>query len=356
MTLQELVLRNTPIYVGDEALNRLKDFLLERNRIFFLADFRTMRKCLPIIETLLPEEKEVHTLVIQEGERFKNINTCLLLWKQLQELEAGRNDLFVNVGGGVVCDIGAFVATTFKRGMDFINVPTSLMAMSDAAIGGKSGVDLENVKNQVGLFTDPLAIYIYPGFLKSLDRRQLINGFAEIIKHALIADTGLWKDISNLPDPASLTAEMLNKSVKVKVDIVADDFKEKNKRKILNFGHTIGHALESYSLKHDQHPILHGEAVALGMICEIYLSTQKNGLSNAVLEKVSKYIFKYFTKYSFSINAIPELIKLIRQDKKNIDDKISLSLLKEIGKCDYDVFCTEADIVTALNVYHDLKF
>ena len=293
MSLQKLTLRETSVFIGDEAMSALTDFLLTRNRIFFLADFRTMRKCLPLIESLLPVEKEVHTLVIQEGERFKNLNTCLLLWKQLQQLEAGRNDLFVNVGGGVVCDMGAFVASTFKRGMDFINVPTSLMAMCDAAIGGKAGIDLEHVKNQVGLFTDPKAIFIYPSFLKSLDRRQLINGFSEIIKHALIADADLWKDINSLNDPGAITTDIINRSVKVKVDVVADDFREKGKRKILNFGHTIGHALESYSLKNDQHPILHGEAVALGMICEIYLSTQKNGLPNSVLEKASKYIFKY---------------------------------------------------------------
>lgn len=354
--LQQLTLRDTPVYIGDEALSALNDYLGTRKRIFFLADFRTMRKCLPLIESILPENKEVHTLVVQEGERFKNINTCLLLWKQLQQLEAGRNDLFVNVGGGVVCDMGAFVASTFKRGMDFINVPTSLMAMSDAAIGGKAGIDLENVKNQVGMFTDPLAIYIYPAFLKSIDRRQLINGFAEIIKHALIADPALWAAINKLSDPAAITSEMLSNSVKVKVDVVSGDFNEKGKRKILNFGHTIGHAFESYSLMHDQHPILHGEAIALGMICETYISTQKNGLSNSVLEKVCKYIFKYYLKYSFPLTAIPEMLKLIRQDKKNIDDRFSLSLLKEIGKCDYDVFCTEADIITALNVYHDLKF
>ena len=148
MTFPKLNLRETELFIGDDTLIALTDFLCTRKRIFFLADFRTMRKCLPLIESLLPEEKEVHTLVIQEGERFKNINTSLLLWKQLQQLEANRNDLFVNVGGGVVCDMGAFVASTFKRGMEFINVPTSLMAMSDAAIGGKAGIDLENVKNQ----------------------------------------------------------------------------------------------------------------------------------------------------------------------------------------------------------------
>ena len=356
MSLQKLKVRDTPITIGDEALEALQDFLTSRNRIFFLADFRTLRKCLPLVESLLPPEKEVHTLVIQEGERFKNINTCLLLWKQLQQLEAKRNDLFVNVGGGVVCDMGAFVASTFKRGMDFINVPTSLMAMCDAAIGGKSGIDLENIKNQVGLFTDPSAIYIYPGFLKSLDRRQLINGFAEIIKHALIADVSLWKDINKLADPADLTTEILFRSVKVKTDVVTADFNEKGKRKILNFGHTIGHALESYSMKHDQHPIMHGEAVALGIICEVYISTQQNGLPNSVMEDVFKYIFKYYLKYTFSLSAIPELIQLIRQDKKNQDGRFSLSLLKEIGTCDYDVFCTESEIVTALNVYHDLKF
>ncbi len=351
--MQEFLSGKTPVYAG-EILPHVKEFVERYKRVFFLADFRTLRKCLPFIIDILPENFECHSLVIQEGERFKNINTCILLWKQLQELEAHRDDLIVNVGGGVVCDIGAFVASTFKRGMPFINVPTSLMAMVDAAIGGKAGVDLEMIKNQVGLFTEPEGIYIYPPFLETLDRRQVLNGFAEVVKHALIADEKLWKKLV-LKKNVTADAEIITQSVAIKIKIVTSDFKESGKRKTLNFGHTFGHAFETYSYKHDSHPILHGEAIAMGMLCEVYLSTQLNGLPAKVMEELKDYILHIYPKYNFSSSAIPELIKIMRHDKKNNDERFNLSLLKEIGLCSYNIYVNENDIVTALNVYHDLK-
>lgn len=343
-----------PVYAGSDVLEHLQKELARYQRIFFLADFRTMRKCLPVIEELLAEGIEFHTLVIQEGERFKNVNTCVLLWKQLQELNAHRNDLIVNVGGGVVCDIGAFVAATFKRGMDFIQIPTSLMAMADAAIGGKSGVDLEMVKNQVGIFTEPSSIYIYPKFIETLDQRQLLNGSAEIIKHALIQDEKLWSKIvkeENVP----VSEEYILRSAELKSAVVSKDYEEKGLRKILNFGHTIGHAFETYSLRHDHRPVLHGEAIAMGMICEAWLSMHVNGLKSSHFDDIKKYIFKFFPKYHLPLNSIRELLDIMRMDKKNSGDKINLSLLKEIGSCSYNCTCGEEDIITALNVYSDLK-
>ena len=310
----------TPVYAGEDVLSLLQKEISLYKRVFFLADFRTLRKCLPYIENLIEEGIECHSLVIQEGERFKNLNTCTLLWKQLQQLNAHRDDLMVNVGGGVVCDIGAFVATTFKRGMDFIQVPTSLMAMADAAIGGKSGVDLENVKNQVGLFSSPNSIYIYPPFLETLDQRQLLNGSAEIIKHSLIRDASLWKEIlAGKKVPSS--PEFIFRSAEMKCEVVNADFQEKGLRKILNFGHTIGHAIESWSLIHDLHPVLHGEAIAMGIICESWISTQVSGLKSEEFNDIKDYILKFFPKYNLPLSSVRQLIDLMRNDKKNTGDK-----------------------------------
>jgi 3-dehydroquinate synthase len=352
--MKQFLSHKTPVYAGGDVLDHLTENLNKYRRIFFLADFRTLRKCLPLVETLMGEEKECHTLVIQEGERFKNINTCMLLWKQLQQLHARRDDLLVNVGGGVVCDIGAFVGSTFKRGIPFIQVPTSLMAMADAAIGGKSGVDLEMIKNQVGTFSHPQSIYIYPPFIETLDQRQVMNGCAEIIKHALINDVKLWNDIIK-EDAAPSSEEYILRSAELKAAIIGFDFEESGNRRILNFGHTIGHALESYSLRHDSHPLLHGEALAMGLICEAWLSMHLNGLSSSDFEKIKKYILKFYPKYTLRSSAIQEVIALTLHDKKNDDDRINVSLLKEIGVCTYNNYCSPDDIMTALNVYYDLK-
>jgi 3-dehydroquinate synthase len=342
------------VIIGNNALSDFQKAIDTKRKIFFLADFRTMRKCLPLVESHLNENVESHTLVIQEGERFKNINTCILLWKQLQSLNAGRNDLFVNVGGGVVCDIGGFIAATFKRGMAFINIPTSLMAMTDAGLGGKTGVDIDFIKNQIGVFAEPEAIYIYPPFLHTLDQRQYINGYAEVVKHALIADKNFWNEIITTK-PDTISGAFLEKSISIKNAVTKEDFTESGKRKVLNFGHTFGHAFETFSLKHDKHPLLHGEAVAMGIVCESYLSTQKTGLSNEALKSIKDYIFRYFDKYNLPLTAIDELLDYIKQDKKNDVNGISLSLLAEIGNCSYNIYCSEEEIVTAFNVYHDLK-
>jgi 3-dehydroquinate synthase len=352
--MKEFSANKIPVYAGSDVLQHLQKEMSKYHRIFFLADFRTLRKCLHVVEELTAEGTECHTLVIQEGERFKNINTCILLWKQLQELNAHRSDLLINVGGGVVCDIGAFVASTFKRGMNFIQVPTSLMAMADAAIGGKSGVDLEMVKNQVGVFASPAAIYIYPLFTETLDQRQVLNGSAEIIKHALIQDRKLWnKMTAEKSVPAS--EEYILRSAELKSSVVTEDFHETGRRRILNFGHTFGHAFESYSLKHDHRPILHGEAVAMGMVCEAWLSVHVNGMKSDEFDEIRKYIFHFFPKYNLAPSSIQELLGLIRMDKKNSADSINISLLNAIGSCSYNCSCSEEDIVTALNVYSDLK-
>ena len=263
------------IVIAADALSIFHSYLNEHysgRKKIILLDENTRRHCLPLLET-----KNAELLEIESGEKNKHIQTCTQLWKTLIDLGADRHSLLINLGGGVICDIGGFVASTFKRGIDFIHIPTTLLAQADASVGGKTGVDFANLKNQVGVFSNPKAVFVFPQFLDTLDERQLRSGFAEIIKHALIRDKTLWHTIQSVDvnDRSGLT-DVISQSLQIKNDIVTDDPFEKGLRKILNFGHTIGHAVESVSLRQHKKQLLHGEAVAIGMICEAYLSDRKS--------------------------------------------------------------------------------
>src|SRR5690606_32174448 len=205
------------------------------------------------------------------GEENKNIDFCIGIWKMLLDFGAERNSLLINLGGGVVTDMGGFAASTYKRGIDFVQIPTTLLSQVDASIGGKTGIDLDTVKNIIGTFTQPEAVYINVDFLNTLDKRQLVSGFAEMIKHDFIFDASYFEDLKGFsfdrPDE-----DLIYRSVGIKNEVVKQDPKESGLRKILNFGHTIGHAVETYSIDNDDNPLLHGEAIAVGMICEAYLS------------------------------------------------------------------------------------
>lgn len=354
--MQQLNVLNTSVFIGDDALEKLKIHLAELKRIFILVDVNTLKKCLPELEKFLPEQIELHTLAITPGEQHKNIQTAILLWKQLMQLNVKRNDVLINLGGGMVSDIGAFVAATYKRGISFINVPTTLLGMSDAAIGGKTGVDFEGVKNQIGIFAHPQSVLIYPPFLQTLEARQIRNGFAEIIKYSLIEKNNLWKELQSFSFKELPNEKLIADAAKAKIEIVNKDPKEKGPRKILNYGHTIGHAFESLSLMHDKSPILHGEAIAAGMICEAWLSNQKTGLSQTDLKAICDLILKHFPKYIVPKQADDQLLEFMRQDKKNTQDQIQFSLLKAIGECKYNVSCSEQEIISALSFYADLDF
>ena len=353
--MQQLQLLDTTVYIGDESLQELKTQLASLKRIFILVDVNTLKKCLPTLEKFLPEQIELHTLAISPGEQSKTINTATLLWKQLMQLNVTRNDMLINLGGGVVSDIGAFVAASYKRGISFINIPTTLMAMADAAIGGKAGIDFEGVKNQIGIFAHPQSVFIYPPFLQTLETRQLKNGFPEIIKHGLIHQNKLWQDLQTFSFNEIPPEQVITDAVKIKIDIVSKDPVEKSIRKTLNFGHTIGHAIESLSLAHDRNPLLHGEAVAAGMICEAWLSNQKTGLAQKDLKAICDLMMQHFPKYIIPANGYEEVLKFVHHDKKNTPDNIQFSLLREIGECKYNVNCSEQDILAALKFYADLN-
>jgi 3-dehydroquinate synthase len=342
-----------PVLTGEGVFTRLADFLEkeEYSSIFILVDENTLAHCLPLLVGSVKVLQDAEILEIDSGEENKNIEVCAQLWSAMSELGADRRSLLLNLGGGVIGDMGGFIASTFKRGIDFINVPTTLLAQVDASIGGKTGIDLGSLKNEVGVFANPRGVYVYPDFLYTLDERQLRSGFSEMIKHALIEGKDQWKRINAIdPGDADEVSLLIHESIEIKNRVVLSDPKEKGPRKVLNFGHTIGHAIESYALGTSS-PLLHGEAIAAGMICEAYLSSAVTGLSAQELKKITSFITSHFAEIKLPKGKDKELLKLMRHDKKNTKGQLNFSLLKEIGKCVIDQHCNDELIIESLNYY-----
>ncbi|MBK7129796.1 MAG: 3-dehydroquinate synthase [Crocinitomicaceae bacterium] len=277
-------------------------------------------------------------LEIPSGEENKNLEICQGLWSALSEYKINRNDVIINLGGGVVTDLGGFVASTFKRGLHFINIPTTLLAQVDASVGGKTGIDLDGYKNQIGLFAEPDLVFISAEFFSTLDEQQKLSGFAEMLKHALIADQNYWKSlnkISSFSDDEFAT-HVFN-SVKIKNNFVTKDFKEQGLRKKLNFGHTLGHAIEGYYLLNNK-PVLHGIAVAMGMIGEAYISQKTGLLSEKDLNEIVEVISHYFRKFMVDIPSYDELKGYLQNDKKNRSESVNFTLLTSIGSAEIDQY------------------
>jgi 3-dehydroquinate synthase len=273
---------------------------------------------------------------IPAGEENKTLDICNSVWEALSEYEINRNDVILNIGGGMITDLGGFVASTFKRGLNFVNIPTSLLAQVDASIGGKTGIDLGPYKNQIGLFSEPDFVFIDSGLLSTLPHDQILSGYAEMLKHGLIADADYWNAlrIQNLENTAELLP-FIRRSVELKKSIVEQDYKEQGIRKTLNFGHTIGHALEGYFLQ-KENPMLHGHAVGLGMIAEAYISQKTKLITESEFQEIKSTLLPL---YGNALAEQPEpsvLLKLISNDKKNTADAINFSLLKSIGNSVYD--------------------
>lgn len=337
--------------IFENSLQELHKFLTSRkySRAFVLVDSNTEQHCLPILQQAL-SDIDYDLIEITPGEENKNIDFCIGIWRMLLDFGADRNSVLINLGGGVVTDMGGFAASTFKRGIDFIQVPTTLLSQVDASVGGKTGIDMDNVKNIIGTFTQPQGVFIHTGFLSTLNERELHSGYAEVIKHGLIYDASLFRKLKD-SDAGKLSDETIYRSVEIKNEVVKADPFEKGLRKILNFGHTIGHAIESYSLKNDDAPLLHGEAIAIGFICEAYLSSKKNGFSKADLHETVAAIETVYPSYPLKKETYPALLEIMKNDKKNNAGQISFSLLSTIGHCDFDRFCTEEEIFESLDYY-----
>ena len=321
--MKKIVASNYSVWIGENSLSKLDTS--SYSKIGVLVDENTKRDCLHKIS----EIKKAIIIEIPSGEENKNISTCTFIWNQLSEHHFDRNSLLINLGGGVIGDMGGFCASTYKRGIDFIQIPTTLLAMVDASVGGKLGVDFKVLKNQIGLFNNPKLVLINPDFLKTLPRNELESGFAEVVKHALISDVNLWRVINSTQLQEMNWDEIIEISVKIKNNIVLSDPTEKGDRKRLNFGHTFAHAIESYYLQNTT-PILHGEAIFMGMILETELSP----LTKNIKDEIKNYILS-----NFSLPFTPkksELLPYLMNDKKNQEGKINFSLLTEIGDCSID--------------------
>lgn len=336
----------------DTSLNSLEQFLQNRaySKIFVLTDRNTGEKCLPLLVEALPDLIDYDLIEIDPGEENKNIDFCIGIWKMLLDFGADRKGLLINLGGGVITDIGGFAASTFKRGIDFVQIPTTLLSQVDASVGGKTGIDMDGVKNIIGTFTQPKAVFINHAFLKTLDAKQLVSGFAEMIKHGLIFDADYFRRLQSA-HPEDIDENYIYRSVEIKNEVVTQDPTEQGLRKILNYGHTIGHAIESYSLANDSFPLLHGEAIAVGMICEAYLSHRVNGLSVDELNEIVSYIQGVFPGYRFSEAIYEDVFNYMLNDKKNVEGKIGFALLKEIGTCTFDNYVEREHIAESLNYY-----
>ncbi|HRJ31900.1 MAG TPA: 3-dehydroquinate synthase [Cyclobacteriaceae bacterium] len=321
------------------------------SKIAVLTDEHTLAYCYPLLKTHLPE----HTVItIPSGEEHKNIQTCEKIWQEMTRHALDRHSVLVIVGGGVLGDMGGFCAATYKRGIEFILIPTTLLAMADASIGGKLGIDFMHFKNHIGVFKEPKLTLIYSAFLKTLPKDELRSGFAEVIKHALISNRSLWNELrTNTMDNQSWDV-LLRHSAEFKSSVVQQDPTEQGMRKILNAGHTIGHALESFFLK-TGNKILHGEAVAAGLVAEAWLSMKRGMLSETELNEVSDYILKVLGKLNIGSENLRTIAGLCSQDKKNKGKRILCVLSEGIGKARWDCEVTEDEIADALAYYRSLQ-
>ena len=327
--MKEIKSDNYSIWLGENSLSKLD--ISGYSKVAILVDENTKRDCL----AKLPQLENSIIIEVSSGEINKSISSCNYIWEQLSEHNFDRDSLLINLGGGVIGDMGGFCASTYKRGIDFIQIPTTLLAMVDASVGGKLGVDFNGLKNHVGLFANPKAVLINPEFLQTLAENQLKSGFAEVVKHALILDKNLWEEIISVPFNEMNWEKIIETSINIKNKIVLSDPYEKGERKKLNFGHTFGHAVESYYLEKGT-PILHGEAVLMGILLELEIS---------VVSKEKKNEIKNYILSNFSLPFTPkksDLLPFLMNDKKNKVGKINFSLLTNIGRCSVDnLFSTD---------------
>ncbi|MCF6350936.1 MAG: 3-dehydroquinate synthase [Flavobacteriaceae bacterium] len=344
------------VYFEEKKYTSLKEYLNKTvySSIFILVDEHTKSQCLPVFLSKIQAKTDYRIISITSGEKNKTLETCTYVWQKLTNFNADRKSILINLGGGMLTDLGGFTAATFKRGIRFINVPTTLLGMVDASIGGKTGIDFNYLKNQIGLFSNPELIIIDYSYLKTLPKRELNSGMAEIIKYALTYDKSLWISIINNRE---LTIKNLKiwiyKSIEIKTEIVKKDPTEQSLRKILNYGHTIGHAIESYFLNATHLKTLtHGEAIAIGLIIETYISFKQLHFPEKELKALRELIHVIFDKESLLKSYYPAFFELMKQDKKNNNGIVFFTLMEDIAK--YKINCTvdKTLIEEAINFYN----
>ena len=323
------------------------------DKLFVLMDKTTYALCWPKLEKMLQSYQPI-LITIEATDTHKDIDSLMNVWKILSDKCGTRQSCLLNLGGGMVTDLGGFAASTFKRGINFINIPTTLLAMVDASVGGKTGINFNGLKNEIGVFNDSRFVLIDTLFLKTLDAKNFYSGYAEMLKHGLISDEKMWKELISFslfsPDFEQLQ-RMVSESIQVKEKIVEQDPHEQNIRKALNFGHTFGHAFESWSLS--RKPILHGYAVAYGMICELYLSCIKSGFPTEKMRATVRFIREHFGYLPITCDDYDELITLMTHDKKNRNGIINFTLLGEIGDIHINQTATKDEIKETLDFFRE---
>ena len=349
-----LQLKDYNIFIG-QTDSELSKIISKGNysKVVILVDENTHRDCLPILAKKINTDFQI--IEIHSGELHKNLDSCRYIWEEMMKSEMDRHSLLINLGGGVIGDMGGFCASTFMRGIDFIQVPTTLLSQVDASIGGKLGIDFNSIKNSIGLFKNPQAVFVDPIYLKTLPEGEIRSGFAELFKHALIADVDLWIDLNHLNDLSTIDwPPTLIHSLRIKQQIVEKDPYEKGLRKALNFGHTIGHAVESFSLRTDK-PLLHGEAIAIGMVCESWLSNQAGNLSPNELKEITAFVQKFYPPYIFDEIHFPEILAYMKKDKKNRGGAINFTFLPAIGQVQINQTCSEKLIEESIRYYLSVR-
>ena len=350
MTQQEVI-------ISKNICKNLKECIEKHphDKLFVLTDEHTRKLSLPLLMNL-HEIKEAIQITIEVEDIHKNLETLANVWTILSQQGGTRHSLMINLGGGMVTDLGGFAAATFKRGISYINIPTTLLAMVDASVGGKTGINFNGLKNEIGAFAPAEQVLIDSEFLRTLDDQNIRSGYAEMLKHGLISNTCHWSELMNFGldqiDYAHLR-ELIGQSVQIKEEVVKIDPFEKGIRKALNLGHTIGHAFESFAMT-SGHPVLHGYAVAWGLVCELYLAHQKSGFPIDKMRQTVQFIKDHYGRLAFNCKHYEHLYELMRHDKKNISaDEINFTLLSDIGEVKINQTASKEEIFEALDFYSE---
>ena len=326
------------IHFQDKAYIKLSNLVKENNysTVFILVDENTFEHCYPKFIPNFATDKRIEVIEIESGEINKNIETCIGVWNAITELGGDRKSLLITLGGGVITDLGGFVASCFKRGIDFVNIPTTLLSMVDASVGGKTGVDLGVLKNQIGLFANPKMVIVDSDYLTTVTEREIKSGTAEIIKYGITYDIKLFNKIKH--NKGLEINDLIYRSIEVKNEVVLQDPREQNLRKILNFGHTLGHAIESFYLEsEDKENLTHGEAIAIGMVCESFMSSKLLGFPKVKVNEIKDVILSIYNRTNLLKEDFSGIMELLKHDKKNVNGQVNFVLLNDYE--DYKIDC-----------------
>ncbi|SDR92052.1 3-dehydroquinate synthase [Polaribacter sp. KT25b] len=342
-----------PVHFQKDSYQELSKLIDAKNysTIFILVDENTFEHCYPKFIPNLTTDKRIEVIEIESGEINKNLETCIGVWNAITELGGDRKSILITLGGGVITDLGGFVASCFKRGIDFVNIPTTLLSMVDASVGGKTGVDLGVLKNQIGLFTNPQMVIVDTDYLTTVTDREIKSGTAEIIKYGITYDVKLFNEIKN--NKNLNINDLIFRSVEIKNEVVLQDPKEKNLRKILNFGHTLGHAIESFYLEsEDKETLTHGEAIAIGMVCECYISSKLLGFPSDKVSDVKEVILSIYNKTTLLKEDFTAIMDLLKHDKKNVNGQVNFVLLNDFEDYKLDCKVSEELIIESMEFYN----